>query len=250
MSSSQSFFRRIGVQLHWQLRGIAVRDPAYRIVSRLRHPERAVTRKTDIIIDGFPRSGNTFAATAFKYAQPDSVHVSSHIHAPIEIITAVENNIPAIVLVRDPEDAAISFIIMLGENVSARVALEYYIRFYETLLPYQDRFVTCSFETAISDFGVAIDAVNDQYQRSFGTFDHSDESVENCFDIIDKEYKEWRGVIRELNVSRPSDSRKDLKEKLRRTVRDPELKDVYDRAYNVYNRFMEDAVRRESNGTA
>lgn len=232
----------MGVQLHWQLRGIFVRYPIYRVIAKLHHSERAVDDDTDIIIDGFPRSGNTFAVTAFKYAQEGDVKVSSHLHAPIEVITAVTNNIPAIVLVRDPEDAAISFMIMLSGNVSGKAALEYYIRFYESLLPYQDKFVTCSFETATTNFGLAIDAVNNKNDRSFGVFDHSQESVDNCFDIIDREYKAWRGVIRELNVSRPSDSRKDLKAELRSQLRKPELKDVRDRAFQVYQRFMESAV--------
>ncbi|NND70181.1 MAG: hypothetical protein HKN43_01240 [Rhodothermales bacterium] len=230
--------KRIVVQFHWQIRGLLVTRRFYRVISKLRHGEKCVGDSTDIIIDGFPRSGNTFAVTAFKYAQRRDVNVSSHIHAPIEIITAVKRNIPAIVLVRDPEDAAISFMIMLAQNVSAEAALKYYIRFYEALLPFESQFVTCSFETTTANFGAAIEAVNDRCGSEFSVFDHTEENVNSCFDIIDREYREWRGEIRELNVSRPSDSRKDLKEQLRKAVRDPRIKDVHDRAYNVYNTFL------------
>ena len=237
-----SFLRKYTVQLHWQIRGLLVRYPVYRLVSRLRHREKSVNENTDIIIDGFPRSGNTFAVTAFKFAQPGPSTVSSHIHAPIEIITAVRRGIPAIVLIRDPEDAAISFMIMLAENVSAKAAFDYYIRFYESLLPYKDRFVTCPFEVTTGDFGAAISAVNDKCGSSFAVFEHTAENADRCFDIIDAEYKEWRGEIRELNVSRPSDSRKDIKNRLRELLRQPEVRETRERAYGIYQEFLQYAV--------
>ncbi len=227
-----------------------VRYPIYRLVAKMRHGVKAVSDDTDIIIDGFPRSGNTFAVTAFKYAQPSAVNVSSHIHAPIEVITAVKKGIPAIVLVRDPDDAAMSFMIMLGQNVSAKTAYDYYIRFYESLLPYDGKFVACHFDTTIKDFGSAIRAVNVLNNKDFGVFDHTKENVDKCFDIIDAEYKDWRGEIRELNVSRPSDSRKDIKDELRKTLREPHLAAVRERAYKVYQEFVDMSERLVSSNVA
>ena len=46
-----------------------------------------------IVIDGFPRSANTFSSRAFVFANPDVV-VSHHMHAPANILLAVRHRIP------------------------------------------------------------------------------------------------------------------------------------------------------------
>src|SRR5262245_32533170 len=73
--------------------------------SGARNPSRSepVFRDTEAIIEGFPRSANTFAATAFQLAQTKPVRVAHHLHVPSQIIAGARWGIPTIVLVRDPE---------------------------------------------------------------------------------------------------------------------------------------------------
>ena len=40
------------------------------------------SKETELVIEGFPRSANTFAVLAFDYAQPDDVKLAHQLHAP------------------------------------------------------------------------------------------------------------------------------------------------------------------------
>src|SRR5215204_3265193 len=67
-----------------------------------------VDRRTQIVIEGFPRSGNTFAVVAFQQAQRESVRVAHHHHMPAQVIRAAKWGIPTFLLVSKPTDAATS----------------------------------------------------------------------------------------------------------------------------------------------
>jgi len=75
------------------------------------HRARAVDRATELVIEGFARSGNTFAVAAFSLAQPRPVRLAHHLHAPAQVLLAARMGIPCIVLVRDPVDAVASRLI-------------------------------------------------------------------------------------------------------------------------------------------
>ena len=237
-----NYIQRKWNQLHWEWRGRFSRNKLYLPIARWRHAHVYLKDDTEIVIEGFPRSGNTFAMTAFEFAQGRPCSISSHIHASSVIKRAIERGIPVIVLVRKPVDAAISFEIMLRHSVPASQGLAYYARFYEDLLPFRDSIVIASFETATSDFGKIIDAVNEKYSTSFKTFDHTDENVERCFEIIDQEYKNWRGQIRELNVSRPSDQRKLVKQRIMESLMGNQHSAIRERADRIYRTFLEQAL--------
>ena len=68
--------------------------PSYRDLS--------VDRRTQIVIEGFPRSGNTFAVVAFQQAQRESVRVAHHLHMPAQVIRAAHLGIPILLLVGSP----------------------------------------------------------------------------------------------------------------------------------------------------
>ena len=49
---------------------------------------------TQMVIEGFPRSGNTFAVFAFRHAQRRDIRVAHHLHAPAQVIRAVGGECP------------------------------------------------------------------------------------------------------------------------------------------------------------
>src|SRR4051794_35640317 len=65
----------------------------------------AADRTTDIVIEGFPRSGNTFAVVAFRLAQSRAMQVAHHLHIPAQLLWADRVGMPSMVLVRNPVDA-------------------------------------------------------------------------------------------------------------------------------------------------
>src|SRR5262245_65181203 len=47
---------------------------------------KTVGPETELVIEGFPRCGNSFAVAAFSLAQPRPVRIAHHLHAPAQVI--------------------------------------------------------------------------------------------------------------------------------------------------------------------
>jgi len=67
-----------------------------------------VSRLTDLVIEGFPGSGNSFASNCVRAAITISANIESHYHYTAQLKRAVTLNVPAVVLVRDPAGACAS----------------------------------------------------------------------------------------------------------------------------------------------
>ena len=188
---------------------------------------------TQAVIDGFQRSANTFAVTAFQMAQPEPVNVAHHLHAAAQIIAAVRAGVPAVVLVRSPEETILSHMVRLP-YATARQAIKNYIRFYESVYPYRDRFVVGEFTEVTSDFGAVIRRLNERFGTSFTEFDHTQENVQRCFDAIEVRNVERFGSVEEHTVARPSSERAVEKESIRARFMAPEVAALRERAARGY----------------
>lgn len=197
-----------------------------------------VRSATDIAIEGYPRSGNTFASVAFRYAQPEPIRMAYRLHAPIQLIEALRRDIPAVVLVRNPEDAVLSWVIH-RPHLTIHQALQGYVRFYKRALPYLDDMVVAEFQTTVSDYGKVIRDVNEKFGTQFVEFDHTEENVQSCFDIIDEFYrKAGAGKVPEQIVARPSENRKQKKEQLRDQFQTESLSSLRNEAIGLYEKFV------------
>jgi len=157
---------------------------------RLIAPNARTVKDTEIVIEGFPRSGNTFSVHAFGLAQGRPVKVAHHLHAPAQIMIAVRLGIPAILLVRDPEGAVLSRAaarVTRAKPAHPRVGrvLSSYTRFYESVLHLREDVVVAVFDDVIRDFGTVIDRVNARYGTTFQRFEHTQQNVQRVFELID-----------------------------------------------------------------
>jgi hypothetical protein len=189
---------------------------------------------TDIVIEGFPRSGNTFAVAAFDFAQQGRVRIAHHIHAPAHVMAAVRAGVPALVLVREPEEAVLSYVVR--RHIPIGQALRGYLRFYRPLHRYRKAFVVGTFEEVTTDFGTTIEAVNRRFGTRFREFEHTDENVRACLEAIDRDYLRFSegGEALEEIVARPSPLRSGLKEELRARYRGAHLRRGRERAEQVF----------------
>jgi hypothetical protein len=102
---------------------------------------------------------------------------------------ACQWDIPALVLVRAPDDAIISQAALakevqfVEENIDEPVQLvgfhdllDAWLTFYRSVEPYQDRAYIALFRTVIQDMGRVIDGVNTYFGTNFDPFDHTDEN--------------------------------------------------------------------------
>lgn len=208
----------------------------YLPIARLRRKAEPLADDTEIVIEGYPRSGNTFAVTAFGSAQTREVRVARHEHAAAQVIAAARRSIPALVLVRAPEEAVLSFAVQQPHLTLAQ-ALRSYVRFYRPLLPYRHRFVLASFEDVTGDFGAVTRRVNERFGTDFGVFEHTEENVRKCLEAIEAHGRDVRGEGDELHRkgSFPSEVRTRMKEALVAEYRGDRLAGLRRRAEAAYS---------------
>ena len=142
------------------------------------------------------------------------------------------------VIVRDPVDAACSFV-QREPVVSARQALRNWIRFYTALLNYHNGFVTATFSQVTSDFGGVIQRINRQFGTSLKVFQHNEANVAACFRAIEARNARRFGVgsVVESRVARPSPERSSNKQDVVDMLKAPELEGLRKIAYEIYARY-------------
>lgn len=202
------------------------------------HRPEALLKETNLVIEGYPRSGNSFAFTAFNMAQGEStVRVAHHLHTASVVIAAIRANVPSLVLVRNPEDAIISHIIY-SQNLTISQCLKSYLDFYQPLLKHRDYFVTAKFEDVITDFGAITRKVNQEFSTAFKEFEHTQDNVDKCFYILENSWKDLGMSQQKAVTNAPSKKRKQYKEILRHHFRASDLKELRNRAFEVYEQYM------------
>jgi hypothetical protein len=196
-----------------------------------------VNSSTDIVIEGYPRSANTFALAAFLLAQQRQVNVAHHIHGPAQIIWAARHNIPTLVLIREPNDSVLSLIVR-QPAVSLELAIRNYIKFYEKVFLYNDSYVLADFDEIISDYGAVIGRVNLRFGTFFAKFEHTDKNVQRCYQLIEE--MDRRDTGREdttmTTVAHPSSQRESLKGNLREELENESFQSLVTRAEAIYSR--------------
>jgi hypothetical protein len=217
----------------------------YLPIARRRRRGEPLTRETQLVIEGFPRSGTTFAVASFGASQSRAVRLARHEHAPAQVIAAARQGIPALVLIRKPEDAVLSFAVQQPQ-LTVRQLLRTYLRFYLPLRPYVDRIVVATFDQVTTDFSAVIRRVNERYGTDFALFQHTAENARRSLEEIERHSKErWgEGLTAEMKRSSPSELRDQVKVALRRRYRAPRLARLRDRAEREYQAFARIAEGR------
>jgi hypothetical protein len=208
--------------------------------ARIRGHGIVLDRWTEIVVEGFPRSGNTFAVAALRHAQDRAVRIAHHTHAPAHVIAAVRRGIPALVLARSPDDAVLEYVIR-KPSLSLRQALRGYVRFYRPLLPYRGGFVVGLFSAVTTDFGQVIRRLNERFGTTFREFEHTDDNVQACFEAIDADYRARFGSGPEFQavVARPSLLRDAVKDRMRPRLEEASLQRLRERAHRIFEVFAQ-----------
>jgi len=205
------------------------------------------TRSTDLCIEGFPRSGNSFAVGAVEHAQSEPIQIAHHTHVPANAMRACEWGIPTLVLIRDPYDAIVSGVALSKQiqveehdadapvqRVTFRDRLTAWGTFYRSLMSYRDRLLVAPLGAVVEDMGRVIDRVNDRFGTDFERFDHTPDAV--------AEVHSGRGYH-----AGPSERRAALKEKTRADFDEQlrsnsSLQNTLSTAEALHERFMEEGA--------
>jgi len=214
--------------------------PLARVHNANRPGCEAVDADTDLVIEGFPRCANTFAYAAFREAPNRDAKVAHHLHSPAQVIYAVKHIIPCLVLIRDPESAVASRLLMTDCPWSSpQPLLREYNNFYRLLLSYRQHFVVATFEEVIEDFGAVVRRLNARYGTTFTTFTPAAEGSQRCVRFAEKFNQQLNeGQLDARDVSRPTASRRHTNQEARRHVRSPAMRGLLIRSFRLYRRYV------------
>lgn len=167
----------------WLLSLPVVADLFMRLNPLLR-PNR-VHRGTRMLVDGFPRSANTWTSFAFQELVGRG-QVASHLHSARSIRIAARLGVPCVLLVRDPDEAVASGL-TFDSAVQAKTAFRAWARYYEVAVKAADRVVVVDFKTAVSDFPGVVRRVNERYGTNLSVDQAAGLDKEKIFARIDHE---------------------------------------------------------------
>jgi hypothetical protein len=151
--------------IHWT---IVNRRVVSEVVASLNPTLRSsrITTGTQLVIDGFPRSGSTYARHAFLHGNGPGVPISSHRQSARSIENAMRRGIPVIVLLRPPRAAIASF---LHDEPGLQLdwAIDTNRSFHHAILPICHSILVASFDEVTHDFGQVIRRCNERYGTDF-----------------------------------------------------------------------------------
>jgi hypothetical protein len=145
--------------LGWRSRAVALG------VSRALKHGVVVDDDTDLVIEGFARSGNSLAVAAIRDAQPAPIRIAHHVHAPAHVLEAVRRHKPTLVVIREPAAAARA-LVESKPFLSLGAALRGWTRFYEPLVAVRERVVFATWEQVHSDLGGVVERINARFGTS------------------------------------------------------------------------------------
>jgi hypothetical protein len=204
-----------------------------------------VDSETEVLIEGYPRSANSFAVAAFEMAQGRRTRIAHHTHAPAHVMVAIRLGVPTIVLIREPDGCVPEFL-LVRRGLSIGQALRGYLRFYRPLLDRRDGFVTGAFDQITTDLGSVMRRVNDRFGTDFTPFEHTPENQGRVFDAMQRYWESRAGSDDELErrVGRPSSERNRMVGELEPQLADPRYDALWAEARDLYHSFVSDPHQR------
>lgn len=115
-------------------RWVSTYPPLYIPLRKLRNASTVVTPETDLLIEGFPRSGNTWTEALVREAGQDKLSLAHHSHAAAHVKRAMKIGVPSIILYRNPDDAVASLLALYENKIDAQTGFLEYIQFYAATL--------------------------------------------------------------------------------------------------------------------
>lgn len=198
---------------YWRARTLLGRYPTlYYTLYSVKTMDRRlrIAKATDFVLEGYPRSANSFAAWLMHSRHPE-IKLAHHLHIPAQVIAGARRHLPVCVLIRNPADAVASFLIY-ASGVSPDAALDDYLSFYSAILPYKDSFVVADFAEVTRDFGNVLSRVNKKFGTNFDASLVTPSESEQMFKLMET------GVLLKMSrqedrVARPSEARRERKQR-------------------------------------
>jgi hypothetical protein len=207
---------------------------------------RRIGPDTDLVVEGFPRAGNTFVVYALQSASDNRLNVASHVHHPSQVKLAVAQGIPTVFVVREPIATLSSYLTYAQHGRSSGVLKEY-ISYHQELVPYADRLLICDFEESTVKMSSVIARINQRYSMKIPPFDQSAANVERIFAKIARQHGILHPKLDPDRVApRPTTARRELSEHYRAELLSPQNSSLREQALSVYGYFTRKASEQKA----
>lgn len=183
--------------------------------------ETFVHTETELVIDGFQGCANGFAMAAFKQHQNKHVQLAHHMHSPAEIIKAIEQKTPVLLLIREPVGAVIS-LTSRWPYISVRQGLESYIKFYTKLITYKYGYVVSTFEQTTQQLDQIVDQINTKFKTDFDTIDTSQAKSKHT----------------PKDIAQAQDTRSQIKQQKKQELEIPKNAELLVQAHHIYRQYQ------------
>lgn len=155
------------------------------LIHRFSHRYPNLTdERTDICIEGYPRSGNTYFVATFLRWNP-TVKVGHHSHLAASAKAAVKRRIPTVIIIREPEDAA-SSVVVWDDCLAVGMALWAYISFYSSLWRYRHHMLVLDFEDVVKQPDECVLRINKRFDCSFSSVEFTAEEDDKTRQALDR----------------------------------------------------------------
>ncbi|MCW4049050.1 MAG: hypothetical protein NWE89_04865 [Candidatus Bathyarchaeota archaeon] len=215
----------------------------YTLYSKLKKEDLYVNAETDICIEGYPRSGNTYLYKLIKELNLE-LKTANHKHSVGHIKQALYIGKPVVILVRNPLDAITSELIRYsrdGQNISKHLfAINHYIQFYDYVSEVSNQVTLVTFDKLTQNTEAVLEELNSKFQLWAVPEDY----VYVAKLVLDK----MKSKVNDENFymnSAPTERRDIKKQKVNNC-----LKDLYPlelkQAYLVYHKLLEPDDRKDA----
>ncbi|KKD61344.1 hypothetical protein RN22_06395 [Grimontia sp. AD028] len=165
-------------------------------------------KKTDIVIDGYPRSGNSYCVHLVEMQNPN-LSISHHTHLPNNIKLAILLKKPIIVVIRSPQEAILSNLIYSDNDLGK--LCDDYLEYYELIFRFRYRVNIVIFEDVIQNEKLLYEAVELETGKKINKETTTAEMEERT---RNKHKREMNQSLITIKSGMPSVKRNEVKKKL------------------------------------
>lgn len=206
-------------------------ESLYLPYSRFKSPDFTVDKNFDITIEGFMRSGNTFAYYQFKDANKN-LNIAHHRHSNTQITFSVRNKIPTLLLIRNPIDVIVSTYIFFDKKIPEKQIAKSWIQFYRPLIKLREEIIISDFNNTINNFAKTVEQVNEFYKTEFCVPQLEDNET---FKVI----KDNHTIPDVKRLAHPNKETRNQKQKVKEAlIKDTEIKPILKECINIYETFI------------
>jgi hypothetical protein len=201
---------------------------------------RQITEQTGLVVEGFPRSGNTYTTFALEDASRHLLEIASHVHQPSQIKAGLARGLPTVMVIREPSAALASYLVYGPQFTPAQVIREY-CSYHRELAPYVERILICEFSEVTTNMASVIDRINHRYGMKIGPFDESPANVERIQNKIVRQHEvvhQDAGSVGSVQgAPTPFAGRRESTERMRAALLAPENRAELAKATKLYEYF-------------